>query len=105
MRAAVNREPGMGKDRTAPRRCRVALGALPGKSRSNVIRVRHAVVLTRMAGIAVGRGAIIDTVDVTVRTLNTGMSAGQRELCRAVVKSSRAPCCRVVADGALLRES
>ncbi len=57
-----------------------------------------------MAGIAVGWSALIDSIYMTICAGDVDVCARQWECGLAVIKGRRRPCCRAVADGAVVRE-
>jgi hypothetical protein len=69
-----------------------------------MVWVRRSAVIGEMTGNAGCRKAGIDIVLVTCGALHTRMGAGQRKLCRAVIKSGSQKSCCGMAKGTVLRE-
>ena len=104
MRTGINREPGVIKGRSRPRRGVVAQPAGGGEGRRGVIWISSALIIRLVAGVAVrGRSRKL-AVNVTTGAGHRGVRAGQREGCGVVVETRRSPGCRSVAHLALLRE-
>jgi hypothetical protein len=92
--------------RTGPRSCGVANRTVSGESGRSVIRIGGSGVVLCMAAIAISGSPGKLTVDVTKRTSNVYVRAGQREFCKCIVIEIRiSPRCRGVADGAIGWES
>ncbi len=89
--------PRVVEGRSRPRRGGMAGRACRWKARRLMGRIRRVFVFSRMAGIAISRGACIGVVDVAQIALHTRMCAGQREGRRAVIEGRPRPGSRVMA--------
>lgn len=100
-----NREPGMVEDCTRPGGRVVAALTGGGESGRHMIRIRRALIIHLVAGIAVCRRTREHVVDVATGAGNVDVRAGQRERGVVVVERSARPTRRVVADGTVGRKS
>lgn len=100
-----NREPGMVEDCTRPGGRVVAALAGGGESGRHMIRIRRALIIHLVAGIAVCRRTREHVVDVATGAGNVDVRARQRERGVVVVEGSARPTRRVVADGTVGRKS
>ena len=80
---------------STPPRCRVTLGAVLGKSSSGMVGIGRAVVIVRMAGIAVGWKPVVLSAAVAGLASKCRMSSGQRKAGLAVIEACSTPpgCC------------
>src|SRR6185437_17142952 len=92
------------KGRLQPRHGVVADGAVRGESRLRVVRVRGAVVVLHVALIARATRQVVVVVDVTLRTLQSRVSVGQRKSNRVVIEARGLPRARVMTGLASRRE-
>jgi hypothetical protein len=94
------------KDRASPRRRRMAERAIRGESSLNVIGVRGALIVLRMATVAIGWRAGKLAVDVALRAGHADMRSRQRELREfVVIEHGASPGRSVVAGGAVPGEA
>ena len=95
------------KGRRSPRQGCVALRAIGGEVRRNVIRIRRALKIFQVAANAGRAGQAVVVVDVTVDTLprRYGVPTREGEAHRAVVEVRIEPGVRAVANGAGCGES
>ena len=92
------------ESRWSPHRGCVARTAIVTEIASHMIRVGRPRKLHLMTLVAIVEHKLVVTVHVARLTLDRCVSAGQREVRRAVVERCRAPCTRRVAHRALMRE-
>ncbi len=97
-------EPGMVKHRAGPGRCRVAGGTRCGEPGCRVNWIRCAVVIYRVAAVAIGWQRRVVVVHVAQRAGHGGVKTGQRESRSSVIERRASPVCRRVAEFARLRE-
>ena len=69
----------------------MARSALVRESRRLMIRICCAVVICGMATVAIGRGAVEDTIEMALRASRGEMLTGQSKVGRAVIKRRRRP--------------
>ena len=105
VRSGINREPGVIKRRSRPRRGVVAQRAGGGEGRRRVIGISSALVIRLVAGVAVRRCSCIPPVNVATGAGHGRMCPGKRPTSRAVIETGRNPRRRGVAHLALLREA
>ncbi len=102
--AMGRRKPGVVEGRSCPSRSRMTRRAGRREPRSSVIGISRALVLGRMAGVAVGGSAREHVVDVTVGARDVHVGTRQRKRRVAVVECCSSPGRRAVTDRTVLRE-
>ena len=107
MIAAIDGKPRVVEGRTRPSRGGVTGVAGSRKGRSHVVGVGSAGIVGLVTAIAksVGGGEVVVIAHVTLRALQTGMSAGERESRSGVIERRAGPVRGGVADRAVLREA
>ena len=103
--AVVGVEPGVIEGRAQPTAGAMARGTGCRKTCRNVIRIRRAAIVLRMAAVAVGRQRRVVVVYVATGAGRARVRAGQRETRVVVIERRLRPGGRVVADVALLGET
>ena len=91
--------------RSGPTRRVVADRAVRGEASLHVVRIRRALVIFDVAGIAIRRRACKFSVDVALRARNVYMGSGQRKWRLRVIEYRASPRCRRVANRAVRRET
>ena len=83
----------------------MALRAIRGKSRGFMVRIRNAVIFTRMARIAIRGSSCIDARNMAARAWNGCMRSRQREFSLAMIIYRWSPRHDIVANRARCGES